>query len=150
MRLTALIVFVLATAASFSACDDTPTTPSAPAAPTAATERFDAIIDPKGLNYFAFGVTQSGLPTTVNLASLAPLDRPGVVDVNMQIGLGTTIRDDGNNLIGCERRTTIDTRPGLSAQLSDMLTPAANYCATIADIGNLKESVNFSLRVSHP
>jgi hypothetical protein len=53
-------------------------------------------------------------------------------------------------VIGCELRKTIDTRPGLTAQLSDTLTAATNYCATIADIGNLKESVNFSIRVSHP
>ena len=42
------------------------------------------------------------------------------------------------------------TTPGLVAQLSDTLTPATDYCANIADVGGLRESVNFSMRISHP
>jgi hypothetical protein len=153
MRLRVLSLIILAVATASAGCgDDTPTSPSSPTdtTPVTVTERFDAIVDVKGLNSYNFSVSRSGAATTVNLASLAPLDRPGLVDVNMQIGIGTTVLDDAQNVIGCELRKTIDTRPGLTAQLSDTLTAATNYCATIADIGNLKESVNFSIRVSHP
>ena len=149
MRLWALTLIVVAAAAAAAGCGkDTATSPS-PTTPGTATERFDAIIDVKGFSFHTFSVGQSGAPTTVNLASLAPLSRPGLVDVVMQIGMGTTILDDDRNVIGCDVRKTIDTRPALTAQLSDTLSAATNYCATIADIGNLREPVNFSIRVSH-
>jgi len=150
MRLRALTVAIVAAAVAAAACGgDTPTAPS-PTVPGTATERFDEIISVKGFSYRTFSVSQNGPQTTVNLASLAPLNREGFVDVVMQIGIGTTILDDDRNVIGCDLRKTVDTRPGLAAQLSDTLSAATNYCATIADIGNLREPVNFSIRVSHP
>ena len=69
---------LLAVVVSFCAgCgDDTPTSPSA--TPANATERFDAIINVRESKFYPFSVGSSGT-TTINLASLSPLDRPGVV-----------------------------------------------------------------------
>ena len=140
---------LLAVVVSFCAgCgDDTPTSPSSPA--VNATERFDAIINVRESKFYPFSVGSSGT-TTINLASLSPLDRPGVVSATMEIGWGKAIKDDSGTVIGCDLARVAQTTPGLVAQLSDTLTPATDYCANIADVGGLRESVNFSMRISHP
>ena len=150
MRLPVLILAIAAV--SVAACgDDTPTSPSTTSTtPTAVTERFDAIIDVKGSNYVPFSVNQSGGTVSINFASLSPLNRPGLLTVAMQIGYGTTVLDGDGNVVGCDLRKTIEATPALTAQMSESLTAAANYCASIADIGNMREPANFSMRITHP
>jgi len=113
------------------------------------TERFDAIVAVKGSNFFPFSAGQGGT-VSINFASLSPLNRPGLLDVPMEIGYGTTMLDGDNNVVGCDLRKTIRATPALTAQMSDSLTAAANYCANIADVGNLREAANFSIRITHP
>jgi hypothetical protein len=140
---------LLIAAVSTAGCgDDTPTTPT-PTTPTRVTDRFDAIVDVKGSNFFAFSVGQGGT-VSINLASLSPLDRPGLLAVPMEIGYGTTVLDGDNNVVGCDLRKTIQATPALTAQMSESLTAAANYCANIADVGGLHEAANFSIRITHP
>jgi len=127
--------------------DDTPTAPSS--TPTNATERFDAIINVRDSKFYPFSVGSSGT-TTINLASLSLIDRPGVVNATMEIGWGKAIKDENGTVVRCDLARVIQTTPALSAQLSDTLTPASDYCANIADVGGLRESVNFSMRISHP
>ena len=127
--------------------DDTPTTPST--TPANSTERFDSIINVRESKFYPFSVGSNGT-TTVNLASLSPLNRLGVVNATVEIGWGKSIKDEDGNVVRCELARVIQTTPGLAAQLSDTLTPASDYCANIADVGGLRESVNFSIRVSHP
>jgi hypothetical protein len=141
---------LLIAAVSAAACGgDTPTAPSTPTTPTTVTERFDAIVDLKGSNFYAFSVGQGGT-VSINLASLSPLNRPGLLVVPMEIGYGTTVLDDDNNVVGCELRKTIQATPALTAQMSESLTAAVNYCANIADVGGLREAANFSIRITHP
>jgi len=148
MRLPGLILLIAAVSAA--ACgDDTPTAPSTPTTPTMVTERFDAIVAVKGSNFFPFSVGQGGT-VSINFASLSPLNRPGLLSVSMEIGYGTTVLDDDNNVVGCDVRKTIQATPALTAQMSESLTAAANYCATIADVGGLREAANFSIRITHP
>jgi hypothetical protein len=149
MRLPVLILAIAAVSAA--ACGDkTPTSPSPTSTtPTSVTERFDAIINVRGSNFFQFSVNQSGGTVSINLASLSPLDRPGLLAVPMQIGYGTTVLDGDGNVVGCDLRKTTEATPALTAQMSDTLTPATNYCAKIADIGRLRESANFSIRITH-
>ena len=52
--------------------------------------------------------------------------------------------------VGCTLAKVQQAAPSLSAQLTDTLTPAQDYCANIADVGGLREPVNFSMRISHP
>lgn len=127
--------------------DDTPTTPST--TPANSTERFDSIINVRESKFYPFSVGSNGT-TTVNLASLSPLNRLGVVNATVEIGWGKSIKDEDGNVVRCELARVIQTTPGLAAQLSDTLTPASDYCANIADVGGLRESVNFSIRISHP
>ena len=126
---------------------DTPTSPSS--TPANATERFDDIINVRESKFYPFSVGSNGT-TTINLASLSPLDHPGVVNATMEIGWGKAIKDDSGTVVGCDLAKVIQTTPALAAQLSDALTPSSDYCANIADVGGLRESVNFSIRVSHP
>jgi hypothetical protein len=148
MRLPGLILLVAAVSAA--ACgDDTPTAPSTPTTPTMVTERFDAIVAVKGSNFFPFSVGQGGT-VSINFASLSPLNGPGLLSVSMEIGYGTTVLDGDNNVVGCDVRKTIQATPALTAQMSESLTAAANYCATIADVGGLREAANFSIRITHP
>ena len=140
---------ILAVAVLFCAgCgDDTPTSPSS--TPVNATERFDSIINVRESKFYPFSVGSSGT-TTINLASLSPVDRPGAVSATMEIGWGKAIKDENGTVVRCDLSRVIQTTPALAAQLSDTLTPASDYCANIADVGGLRESVNFSMRISHP
>jgi len=140
---------LLAVVVSFCAgCgDDTPTSPSS--TPTNATERFDDIINVRESKFFPFSVGYNGT-TMINLASLSPISRPGAVNATMEIGWGKTIKDDTGTAIGCDLAKVTQATPALSAQMSDTLAPSADYCANIADVGGLRESVNFSMRISHP
>ena len=145
-----LVLVVVALSAAACGGSDTPTSPSPSTTVTAATERFDAIIDVKGSAFRPFSVGQNGVPSSINLASLSSLTRPGLLPLTMQIGYGTTVLDGDGNVVGCDQKKTIEATPGLTAQLSESLTPATNYCATIADVGNLREPANFSVRITHP
>jgi len=127
--------------------DDTPTSPSS--RPVNATERFDNIINVRESKFFPFSVGSNGT-TTINLASLSPIDRPGVVNATMEIGWGKAIKDENGTVVSCDLAKVIQTTPALASQLSDTLTPASDYCANIADVGGLREPVNFSMRISHP
>jgi hypothetical protein len=149
MRRAALLAIVVSVCAGCG--DDTPTTPSSTAAVNG-TERFDAIINVKESKFYPFSVGSSGT-TTINLASLSPIGRPGVVNATLEIGWGKAIKDDSGTVVGCDLARVIQTTPGLAAQLSDTLAPASDYCANIADVDpavGLREAVNFSMRISHP
>jgi hypothetical protein len=145
MRRAALLAVVVLFCAGCG--DDTPT--SASSTPVNATERFDAIINVRESKFYPFSVGSSGM-TTINLASLSPIDRPGVVNATMEIGWGKAIKDENGTVVSCDLARVVQTTPALAAQLSDTLAPASDYCANIADVGGLRESVNFSMRISHP
>jgi hypothetical protein len=149
MRRAALLAIVVSFCAGCG--DDTPTSPSSTPAANA-TERFDDIINVKESKFYPFSVGSNGT-TTINLASLSPIDRPGVVNATLEIGWGKAIKDDSGTVTGCELARVMQTMPALAAQLSDTLPPAADYCANIADVDptvGLREPVNFSMRISHP
>lgn len=132
-----------------AACgDDTPTTPS-PTTASRTTERFDAIINVRESKFFAFSVASNGT-TSINLASLSPLNRPGAVTATMEIGWGKTVKDEAGTVVGCDLAKVMQTAPALTAQMNDTLVPASDYCAHIADVGGLREPVNFSIRITHP
>src|SRR5262245_25454244 len=145
MRLAAFLVVVLSCCAACG--NDNPTSPSS--TPSNATERFDDIINVRESKFFPFAVGSTGT-TTINLASLSPLEHTGVVNATMEIGWGKAIKDESGTVVQCDLAKVVQTTPGLSAQLTDTLTPASDYCANIADVGGLRESANFSIRISHP
>ena len=146
MRFAAFVPIIVSLCAACGG--DTPASPSS-TTPTNAVERFDDIISPKESKFHPFSVGSSGM-TTINLASLSPVDRPGVITATLEIGWGKTVKDDDGNVVGCNLAKVLQAAPALTAQLTDTLTPAADYCANLADVGGLREPANFSIRISHP
>jgi hypothetical protein len=106
------------------------------------TERFDATLDPGSSAFFSFQLATTNGTVAINLASVAPLTRPGVISVPMRIGVGVPAGE------GCSLQQTMLATPALTSQLTTTLRDGT-YCASVADIGNLKESVNISVRVTH-
>ncbi len=150
MRRPAFILVIAAVSTLACGNATTPTSPSTTSsAPATVTERFDAIIDLKGSRFFPFSVNQNSGTVSINLASLSPLNRPGLFAVTMEVGYGVPITDEDGNPVGCDLRRTIQTAPALTAQFTDTLT-AGSYCANLADIGNMLEAANFSIRITHP
>jgi hypothetical protein len=121
--------------------NSTDTSPSA-TTPTTSTERFDAILVQRASAFYSFQVNSSG-SVSINLASLSSLTRPGALSAVMEIGYGVPVGE------GCNVQNSIQTMPGLTSQLTGTL-PGGIYCANIADIGNLTEPVNFTIRITHP
>ena len=146
MRFAALLPIIVSLCAS---CGGKTPTSASPTTPANAVERFDDIINARESRFHAFSVGSNGT-TSINLASMSPLNRPGVLTVTMEIGWGKTTKDDDGNVVGCTLARVMQTAPSLSSQLSDTLTPGIDYCANIADVGGLRESANFSIRISHP
>jgi len=145
MRCAALFLLISLCAACG---DDTATSPSS-TTPSRATERFDDIINVHESKFQAFSVGGNGT-TSINLASLSPLNGTGVVNATMEIGWGKTIKDDSGNPIGCDLAKVMQTTPALASQINEPLPPAQDYCANIADVGGLRDSANFSMRITHP
>jgi hypothetical protein len=145
MRLAALFLLISLCAACG---DDTATSPS-PTDASRATERFDDIINVRESKFKAFSVGSGGT-TSINLASLSPIAGSAVINATMEIGWGKTIKDDSGNPIGCELAKVLQTTPALASQMNEPLPPAQDYCANIADVGGLRNSANFSMRITHP
>ena len=145
MRFAALFLLI-----SFcAACGGgTATSPSSTTA-SRATERFDDIINVRDSKFRAFSVGSSGT-TSINLASLSPISGTGVINATMEIGWGKIIKDDSGTPIGCELAKVLQTTPALASQINEPLPPAQDYCANIADVGGLRDSANFSMRIIHP
>jgi hypothetical protein len=145
MRLAALFLLISLCAA----CGDGTATSPSPTDTSRATERFDDIINVRESKFKAFSVGSSGT-TSINLASLSPIAGSAVINATMEIGWGKTIKDDSGNPIGCELAKVLQTTPALASQMNEPLPPAQDYCANIADVGGLRNSVNFSMRITHP
>ena len=146
MRFAVILPFL---ALFCAACGgDTPTSPSTTPAANAV-ERFDAIINVGESRFYPFSVGSSG-QTSINLASLSPISRAGALTSTVEIGWGKVVKDADGNPVSCTLARVMQTAPGLTAQLTDTLPAAQDYCANIADVGGLRESANFSIRISHP
>src|ERR1044071_6620686 len=92
MRCAALFFPVLLAALCVSCGDDNPATPSSTDSGRAA-ERFDDIINPHESKFYAFSVGSNGT-TSINLASLSQLNRPGTITETRENGGGKTIKID--------------------------------------------------------
>jgi major membrane immunogen (membrane-anchored lipoprotein) len=136
-------VYLIGIALLSVACgsNNTGTSPSDTTA-ASTTERFDAILAPGGSAFFSFALTTNNGTVAINLASLSSLTSPGVLAVPMQIGYGVPAGE------GCAVQKSILVTPALTSQLTATLRDGT-YCASIADVGNLKASANFSIRVTH-
>lgn len=61
----------------------------------------------------------------------------------LSLGIGTP------SGFGCAATSTVDTTPGLTAQLISASSPAGIYCVNVSDAGGLTGDVTFVIRIVH-
>jgi hypothetical protein len=138
------LVIALAAAVMCAACGkDTTTSPSTTAATLRGTEVFGGTLGVGTSQFYSFTVAQDGT-TDVTLLSLRPV---GVLTTTLTtvvgLGLGTPSGTE------CALRSALTTAPGLTKQIS-VTTNVSTYCVKIADVGNLTNAVDYTVRILHP
>jgi hypothetical protein len=129
-----VLALVLATTAGCGD-DTTPTTPTEPTTPTA-TETFSGAVNRNGAVTHTFTVSRSGL-LTATLTTLAP-DSTLVVGISLGTWNGTTCQI----VLANDRATQGSVVTGNGGS-------AGNFCVRIYDVGNVAETVEYTVTVVH-
>ena len=135
----------VALALSLSACggssdNTTPTTPTVSSTPTP--ELFEGKIDVGGSAFYSFSVATTG-DIDVMLASVTSTTSPGSEStVVLSLGVGQPAATD------CTVTKSLLARAALQSPLVNNVTPGI-YCVRVSDIGNLRSTVNFAIRIVH-
>lgn len=137
-------VIALAAAVMCAACGkDATTSPSTTTETVRGTEVFGGTLGVGSSQFYSFTVAQDGT-TDVTLLSLRPV---GVLTTTLTtvvgLGLGTPSGTE------CALRSALTTAPGLTKQIS-VATNVSTYCVKIADVGNLTNAVDYTVRILHP
>ncbi len=129
--------FALALAAVGVACSDpVAPNPPIPVTPTV-TEIFTGTLTIGGSNLHQFSVSQpGGLKVTLN--DVTP-------SAAVLLSVGTPSPATG----ACAPLNGLTAVAGGSAQISGTATVPGNFCVSIADVGNLVESVSYTISVLH-
>lgn len=143
MRALSFVLVGLALATA-SACGDDAQSTTAPTTTTAAvgTELFVGTLSPGGSRFYSFRVTNAG-GVTLLLASLTAGSTQPALATTVQFGFGVP---QGT---GCGLTTSVDTPPGLIAQITNTSNPGI-YCVHVADTGRLTAPADFAIRITHP
>jgi len=105
------------------------------------TETFSGTLTPSATVVFPFSVTVYG---TINLA-LVDVTGPKVPStMQVRLGIGTP---DGAG--GCTLAVTSLSTAGTTTQVT-ATKDVGDYCALIADVGNLVGTAGFDITVAHP
>jgi hypothetical protein len=132
----ALVVVTLATAA----CGNGSQNVTAPSTSSTNTfETFSGSVGPQGSSFYSFTVTTAGT-VSVSLSSLMANTIGPASTAVVRVGLGVPLGT------GCNVTSSVDTAAGLTTQLTVPVNPDV-YCVNIADIGNLTDSMNFTIRI---
>jgi len=127
----------LSIAALGVACSDpVAPNPPIPATPTI-TEVFGGTLTIGGNNLHQFTVTQPG-GLKVTLTSVVP-------GAAVRLSVGTPSTATGI----CEPLSGLTAVAGPSVQISGTATIPGSFCVSVADVGNLVESVNYTISVLH-
>jgi hypothetical protein len=141
LRALALVAFSAVFAASCGN-DDTTTTPTT-TTDTRSNETFGATLNVGQSQFYSFTTLTPG-QTDITLVSVRPSGSvAATLNPTVGLGLGTPQGTD------CALSNAVNTPPGLKAQLS-VATNVSTYCVKIADIGNLRGTVDYTIRVVHP
>ena len=146
MRATAIILFVLAVAASgcggnsTTAPSGTSTTPTTTVAAPTISETWTSVLPVGGFKFFSFGIPSNGT-VNITLTSVGGQFVPSTVQLG--IGIGTPEGTD------CTTTQTTTAAAGSTAQISTTET-AGVYCVRIYDVGNLFAPANFAVQIDHP
>jgi len=140
----AIRLFALAAGlAAASACggsDTATTTPSVTVGPT--TTLFEGTLAPGGFAFYSFTVDQTG-NASIMLASVSTSTAPNATSgLALGIGVGSPLGTD------CSTTTTMPATAALTSPLVVNTTPGI-YCVRAFDIGNLRQTVNFAIRIVH-
>jgi hypothetical protein len=142
LRCCGVLVFSAAAAASAGCSGTTATTPSdTTSTASTSTDYFTGTLAQGGSAFYSFTVSSAGT-AAVTLASTTAAKIGPAVPLTLRLGLGTPLGE------ACSTIRTIDTPPGLSAQLLNALG-TGTYCVNVADIGNIRGSVLFAVRIVH-
>lgn len=130
----AALVAVLVTVA---ACgnDDSPTGPSPITSPV--TESFTSFLSFRGASSRNFVVSRSGT-IRVTLTSVGPPSVP------IGVGLGVP-----GGTIPCALSVALTTEADATPHISAPADPG-NYCVQVYDVGNVVDSIAFSVTIEHP
>jgi hypothetical protein len=133
--MTRALAIVLGVALSAAGCSDPipPTTPTP--APASVSENFTGTLLPLGSNTHQFTVSQVG-GIKLTLDSVVPAAAVGV-------GVGTP---SGANCVLIQNLTVV---AGPAMQISGTATITGTFCISVFDVGNLVESVDYSVTVLH-
>jgi hypothetical protein len=146
MRATAIILFVLALAASgcggnsTTAPSGTTTTTTTPVAPPTISDTWQSVLPVGGFKIFSFGIPSTG---TVNITLTGVSGQFVPSTVQLGVGIGTPEGTD------CTTTQTVTTASGSTAQITTT-EQAGIYCARVFDVGNLFAPANFSVQIDHP
>ena len=126
---------VLCVALLAAGCGD-PMSPPAPTpvAPTIS-EPFSGTLLPVSVSFHTFAVAKvGGLKVTLNS-----------VDPGAAVGVGVGTPGGG----GCVLLSGVTAVGGASVQISGTATVVGNYCVSVYDVGNLVESIAYTVTVNH-
>jgi hypothetical protein len=132
-----ILVIVLSASLLTAACSDpTPPVAPTPVAPTI-TETFTGTLSLSGNNSHPFTVSQVG-GMQVSLVTVSPAAAVG-------IGIGTPSTATGT----CTVLANLTAVGGPGVQMSGTATIAGGFCLAVFDVGNLVESVSYTVTVLH-
>lgn len=121
--------------ACLAACGGSSSTPTTPAAPTT-TETFTGTVPAGGAAFSNFAVAQTGT-LTATLVSLSPQST-----ITMGFGIGQPATT-GCSLISADETSR------MGSVLQGTIDPGT-FCVEVYDIGNVQDSVDYTVTVDHP
>lgn len=143
MMRAACTSLVLIAALVTGACNGSSTTTSpSTTTTTASTELFSGSLPPKGSSLYSFTVTTAGA-VSVTLVSTTTSRIGPAGSAQLSLGLGTP------SGFGCAAASSVDTTPGLAAQLTTASSAAGIYCVNVSDPGGLSGDITFVIRIVH-
>lgn len=137
-RWVARALWGLTVAAAAACSQDNATTAPTPTGPTNSVETFTGSVQVGGSAFSTFSTAVAG-PVFVTLTQTSPSSA-----VVMGVGVG---RPEGS-VCGLLPGASTNTGAGAVVQLSGLVTPGT-FCVQVYDVGNLTETVTYTLTVSH-
>jgi len=135
----------LATSAALAAACGGSSAPSTVTAPVV-TDTFNGTLSPPvngvfQINVHAFTITTAGGNINITLVTAGP---PSTITLGM--GLGNPSSTGTCSLIS---GFTTQTSAGSTAQLNAAGAPAGAFCVAVGDVGNVLQSVSYTITVAH-
>jgi hypothetical protein len=136
-------LIALLTALASASCGTGTTTSPTSTTPLRTDEVFGGQLGVGDSHFYSFTAVSPGT-TDVTLVSLRPVGvKTSTLAPVVGLGLGTP---SGTT---CALSSALNTAPALSRQLS-VTTDVSTYCVMIADVGNLTDTVDYTIRIVHP